>query len=129
MTPELRHLLRHVAAMDPQATLGEAAELIDGSSDARLCLLCRAATPGPPAPYLHTGKNTSNRVVATEIAALSYSCALRRRVVEELDELELDHHYVQNGRLILGECGKVWVADVLASPAQAVPRCSFSAVF
>lgn len=77
MTPEMTRFLCHVsAAVDAEPLhLDDAAEELDRLSDTQLAIVCKSE-PGP-------------RVAAYQ-PSLRYSCELRARLSEELDDLELN---------------------------------------
>lgn len=75
-SPELRRFLRYVErkVAPLPAHLDDAADILDTLTDAELALIC-GASPGP--------------AVIPFQASLRYSCELRARLSEEIDELEL----------------------------------------
>lgn len=80
MSAELTRFLAHVYRADRDATLADAAEVMDTFSDASIAVICRAE-PGAPI-CLYDPKLWK--------PALRWSCELRGRLWMELAELELD---------------------------------------
>lgn len=92
LTPELTRLLNHVHRADADATLCDAADTLDALTDGELAVICHAE-PGPVVCVYDPVMNEP---------ALRYSSELRRRISEEIDELEL--HLPDNAA---GELGPI----------------------
>lgn len=77
ISPELTRFLRYVQQSEAPlpASLCDAADILDTRTDAELALIC-GANPGP--------------VVRAYQPSLRYSCELRKRIAEEIDEEELN---------------------------------------